>query len=812
MPDPPQPRSRALAVSAFLAWACAGVPEAVAGTNQIAGRVGFSNTNPAILAVLGAPQNAGLATVDVNATAQAPAPFSTHDAAITASDPVSSPWTIDVDASAAGTTYRVAATAHLGPSTLHDEYYFRTVTSPPVLDEPAPDTALDILECAGIVRVRYVDAGGAPVTVQGDRVTADSSAGGVSPLAFVTSGVTQKDVVVRGDGSTYTVRAEITYGTDPFNDRMTQLRTATVVVNCDEIVDLPVVVTTAGAPELATIRGRLDIVGEDEIVSAGTVANTRSRVEGSGPWRNLRADAIPGPPSEGAWTLQNLVDSTVVNPPLPWVLKAETAFGSGYSTSSFTTPTVSVAVNPGESVDAGDAFVLQPVEISGAVTLVGPPADPVVGSLLQRVWRAADRDVNGDTVPDDLARMFDSTIVTARGRGEIATGATRSALGAVCYASLAGAYDPATASFPGTYRAVLGNLGSEPGVYEADELNLKLQYTAVPAEPRGYVDERVDIDEPGTPWDLPAGAQVQRDRAYCFSKVTLGYACATGNFFDPSLTGTGSFTGTDFRGQAVSYDATAWWARGTPSLLSRAAATGRSVFLLPAGAWTLEPSYRLVTAPGVSVLTTLPPMTLQVGCRQSIEAVPEVQVAVSTDVEPCPAAATVTVSGTAHADAGVASLAWSVGGGSPTTLCTSCGVDAPFSFDAPLVPGDNVVRVEAVDAAGAVAATEVFARRASEPSAVPVRVAKDPGGLLVSWAPEPRDVFAVHAGTIASLHAGTYDHDQLGGCGRTGSSAVIAAPAGGAYILVTSGCGAGHGSYGRDSFGTERPPSPSGCR
>ena len=33
------------------------------------------------------------------------------------------------------------------------------------------------------------------------------------------------------------------------------------------IVAVGVVVTTAGAPELATIRGRLDIVGEDEIVS-----------------------------------------------------------------------------------------------------------------------------------------------------------------------------------------------------------------------------------------------------------------------------------------------------------------------------------------------------------------------------------------------------------------------------------------------------------------------------------------------------------------------------------------------------------------
>jgi hypothetical protein len=46
---------------------------------------------------------------------------------------------------------------------------------------------------------------------------------------------------------------------------------------------------------------------------------------------------------------------------------------------------------------------------------------------------------------------------------------------------------------------------------------------------------------------------------------------------------------------------------------------------------------------------------------------------------------------------------------------------------------------------------------------------------------------------------------------RRPSSVLSAANGPDQYYLVTAGCGLGHGSYGRDSFGVERPLSANDC-
>ncbi len=802
----PSPKFRLVALLAAMTLAA----DVRSATNEIAGRIGFSNTNPAILSVLGAPGNGGLFRTHVAAYSLPPAPFTSHDILAAASDPVAAPWSLTVEASAAGTAYDVTARAELGTWFLKDDYYFLPVTSPAVFEEPAPDAALDILECAGIIRVRFVDAGGAPVTVQGDRVTADSSAGGASPLGYVPAGSTTKDVIVRGDGSTYTVRAEITFGMDPFVDRMTQLRTATTVARCDEIVELPIVVDTPGSPALGTITGTLDILGEDEVVLGGSVANTRSRVEGAGPSRNLRATAIPGPPSAGAWTLGNLVASTAVNPPVAWSVKAEAAFGSGQDFRSFTTPSLPLMVDAGASVDAGNAFVIMPARVTGAVRLAGPPPGAGV-SILQRLSRVSDRDANRDGVPDDLSRMFDSTIVIGRGRFGLAPGATRSALGAVGHAVPAGGWDAATSSFLASYRLVLGNLDSERGLYESDELNIKMLDIATPLVADSYVDARVDVDEPGPEWDLGGGDAEVRDRAYCLSRVTVRHASSGPVFFAPDVAGTGSFDGVDGLGRVARYDATLWWARGTPNAQSRATTEGQSVLMLPQGSWALTPSARFVNVDGSSTLAALPAFSIEVGCRQDIDAGPDAQVTLTTSAPPCVPDAVLPVAGSGRAAGGIAEIFWSVNGGPPQSWCVACGTDATFAFDAPLEDGDNVVVVEAVPVvAGAPARSVVFARHRPDGPA-DLRVTKDPAGLRLSWTGDARDTFGLHGGTIAALAAGAYDHAVVGACGRTGGGAVIAPPASDAYYLLTASCGSGEGSYGTSSRNLPRPTSPSPC-
>lgn len=786
-----------------------GGADARAGVNQLSGTAGFSNASAEILAILGAPANAGLSSLTLNATSVPPAPFSSHDVSGPASARVQAAWSLDVEGSAAGTAYRVVASAQLGAVALKDDYYFLPVTSDPVFDAPAPGTNLDILECAGVARVRFVDAGGAPVTVRGDRITADSSAGGASPLAMIFGAVTQKDVIVRGDGSTWTLRAEITTGGDPFTDRMTVQRTASAVIDCDEIVDVPMIVPVPGAAELGSISGRLDILGEDEVTSAGGVANARSRVEGSGPWRNLRADVLPGPPSSGAWTLENLVASSVVAPSVPWRLYAEAAFGTGYQAAAFTTPSIDFDVPEGAAVDAGDVFVIDPVRITGSVLLRGPAATPSSPSPLQAIWRPADRDTNRDGVPDDLARFFDSTCVTGRGRFGIASGATRSALGATGLASIEGAFDPDASSFVGTYRVVLGNLEGEPGIYEADELNVKLLATATPQIPSSYLDVRVDIDDPGPTWELPGGGGATRDRAYCFSQVTL-HLQGPGNaaFYAPNATGTGAFAGTNFLGQPAAYDATLWWARGTPRTLSEAAITGQTTFILPEGDWVIEPSVFVPQPGGSTQLVTLPTMSLTVGCGQVIGQSPELQLLLDP-VAPCAAAGALRVTGTAHGDAGIDEITWSVNGGAPQQACAPCGIDVVLGFDAMLEPGDGVVLVEAVDAGGRRVTAELRVRVADEVR--DLRVAKDPGGLLLSWREVPGDTIALHQGSIAALRGTGHDHDRVGACGRSGASAAIPMPSGDVYFLAGASCGAGEGSLGSDSLGAERPASVNPC-
>jgi len=816
------PRLPLLTTTALVALVAAGAArgQAPATTNELAGRIGFSNANPAILDILEAPTSGGLYSATLTAVALFPAFPASYAADIVASDPVETPHSITVGADAAGITYSVRAAALLGPGPLHDEYYFLPVTSPPVFEEPAPDTPLDIIECAGIIHVRYIDELGAPLAVRGDRVTASSSLGGTAPLGHVASQVTTKDLVVRGDGSTYSVRAEITYGTDVFLDRVYVERSGSVVVNCDEIVDFPVTIPTPASGQQGRIIGRSDVLGEDEIaVDSATPAQARTAVQAEGPWHNVRADQVAGTPSQGDFALENLLASDVENPPVPWAIYAESAFLDPLGFCSFRTPEREVLLAAGAEEDVGDAFVLQPVHVSGNVRLAGPPRDPVYGSPLDDLFLYTSRDANGDGIPDDLARLFDSTVVVGRGTPTIVPGASRSAEGASCYGIPAGSFDPMTGEFNGTWRLVLGNLDSEDGEYEADSLNMKFVDQADPMDPERFQDSRVDVEQPMPPWTLAASGSAMRDHEYCLSRVLLTVDSPGGQMYGPTFAGDGVLRGIDFRGQSVDYTAHARWMRGLPNAVGRSDIVGTSLATLPQGVYSLAPTIRLVQPGGGSTLMTLASFRLDVGCRQSVRARPEVRVAVTTSLEPCPGSLGLTLEGSAHADAGLESVALSVNGGPDQVACLGCGNDTTFALPATLVAGENTLVVTATDTLGRMASVASFARASREPSArdqrpgaAPLRVVKDASGdLRVSWEAEPRDAFNVYRGTISSLRGGLYDHLREGACGRVGSSAIIPLPVEDAYFLVTATCGAGETSYGRDSLGAERPAAADAC-
>jgi hypothetical protein len=103
-------------------------------------------------------------------------------------------------------------------------------------------------------------------------------------------------------------------------------------------------------------------------------------------------------------------------------------------------------------------------------------------------------------------------------------------------------------------------------------------------------------------------------------------------------------------------------------------------------------------------------------------------------------------------------------------------------------------------------------------SGAPVIVTRGrPSGLILGWddtsGGEPGSRFGLYQGSIASLRTtARWDHRPATPCSWAESPATLDMPPGDAYFLVTRFKEPGESSYGRDSFGRERPPSRIPCR
>jgi hypothetical protein len=250
------------------------------------------------------------------------------------------------------------------------------------------------------------------------------------------------------------------------------------------------------------------------------------------------------------------------------------------------------------------------------------------------------------------------------------------------------------------------------------------------------------------------------------------------------------------------------------------AASSILVVPLPEGHYTLETEVAAINPGGGSSVTQLRPVEVDVGCRQTIQVDPDIQVAVD-GVPSCVSGDTVRVTGHVTSILDVASVTWSSNGGPWNDACRPCGPDPTFAFDAPIVHGDNRIEVRADDSASFSSSVSFTAHAALEPSArdldptvEPLRVSRDGRrSLHLSWQDLPPDPYAVHQGTIASLWVDRrYDHAPVDPtCGVTIPEADVDFPTGNVYFLVTCDCGAGPGSFGRNSFHAERPPALASC-
>jgi hypothetical protein len=107
-----------------------------------------------------------------------------------------------------------------------------------------------------------------------------------------------------------------------------------------------------------------------------------------------------------------------------------------------------------------------------------------------------------------------------------------------------------------------------------------------------------------------------------------------------------------------------------------------------------------------------------------------------------------------------------------------------------------------------------------EPSAIDVRpwvrpltvTMSPPSSVVVAWEETLGEKYGVYVGTIGSLFTGrAYDHQPHVPCSFPDPVATIPLPQGDVYFLVTAQEGGLESSYGRDSYGRERPPAAVPC-
>ncbi|MFO1501658.1 MAG: hypothetical protein U1G07_25305 [Verrucomicrobiota bacterium] len=159
-----------LMLACLVAFDRPGAAQVVLQPNTLRGTIRFSNTNPDILSLLNDPGNEGMKYVAVAANSLPPAPsVSATSPALAPATPTSTSYQLTVDSDATGIAYGVTPSITLLDG--GETYYFATRDSDPVV-AGGPPVTVDFAECLGVATVRFVNAAGAPVPVDGGQIIA----------------------------------------------------------------------------------------------------------------------------------------------------------------------------------------------------------------------------------------------------------------------------------------------------------------------------------------------------------------------------------------------------------------------------------------------------------------------------------------------------------------------------------------------------------------------------------------------------------------------------------------------------------------
>jgi hypothetical protein len=741
-------------------------------SNVIHGTIAFTNTNPAVLAVLHGPGQSppgmddGFHYMVMRAFSTNVSPPLENSSAFYVQPP-STRTSVDYELvneagpAGSGIVYSVFADAYMDGTS--DLYRFAHRLAAPLERNPAGPVTVDFVDCAGILDVRWQDAGGNPVTVGGGhmfayREIAPGSGFDFQAQALLHAGSSHEHLAVRGDGSLFQVEVYYDTGSDPTSDRIRHLYRTFVTVACDQVVEI-VIVVPDGATELGTIVGEIDMLGELEHPSTSVWAE-------SGPFGNYRYDVLAANPSQGPFTLENLVPSDSVSPEQGYIMYGQMTFTHEGNYQFFRTPALMsgngrVLVDAAQTVDLGDTFVMDPGFVGGDIYLAGPPPG-IMGTCV----RALDipRDPDGDGFPSSF-----NSLLEAWGIDQRAANATKTAIIGFSQAAFQGAYDPTPGvqGFVGSYEMALGGLLQEATRWQTSIFRPYFLNTTTPSFPVTYQNTALQIvDQRSTAAvEVVPGQTVDQPVHHCFGQLNLAYFSSGAQFYNPRTFGNGQFTGLDFEGNPASYSVQLYYAYGTP--LSNAPGTeGMVVMCLPEGTYNFTPTVTAVNPNGTTSETQLPSVTgVEVSCREVKTITPEL----SMDLEAtpvCTAGDTLVLTGNVDSQdvppQPVSSITTSVNGAGAVPVCTNCGVDPAFSAEVALAACENSIVVRAEDAAGSFAQIErTVTRDGNAPEldgCADITVAADPalGGAYVEYAVTGSDDCTAGVGVVCDVASGSF--------------------------------------------------------
>lgn len=666
--------------------------------NLIRGRVRFTNQNPNILTMLETDnRRLGLAT----ATSTAPTGYRGRQELRNLPGLRNGfDFELSVEASAAGPGGMLYT---VSPAWVHSfdypVYSFQPATGvrvrPPSV-QPEP-TELEFNECVGVLQLKW----GTDETC----VTPVS----VSPYFFGGQYLGERRTAslnhfVRGGASGTSTLHYYWGGANPQTDTRHHRRQVVWSVQCDEVVT---VCTAVPGPEQAgSITGPWDILGEQPVWERDIRA--MSGPDGNSRQHYTRSNDQRAPVSDPSrwWTLPNIV-------PGNYTMWASGAVRLGHEFTWFQVPTFSpatVVVNQVVTLAREEGgslrypFVMQPAFLHGSIRLADPyvTAHPGASSSLQGLFFEADYDSNGDGVPNYPFYFYRSSTCL---RAVANNGWSMT--------SFRNAFDTNRGELTSSYEQVLVSPYDTPRTWAQERLRLGFwtqgeSFITRPGlyDPARYRYGWLDLFPRSNASRLLGPGQSHRvDHEYCFNEVQMEYSTTGQRFYNPYVQVSGSFRGTDWRGQAADYTVSGTL-YGIPAAIGlteaqsvvHAATSGSVRLAVPQGNYTFTPGATLVNANGGTNTATFQPMSVSLGCGQRLKLVPPLAVVVEAQPTCAPGAA-VTVRGRVRSSPAEVDRVWyQLNGGPEVTLCTDCGMDPSFSFPVALQACGNTVRVYAYTA------------------------------------------------------------------------------------------------------------------